>query len=216
MGEAPDQMILVETAEDVERLDRPGSQQGRLSDPDHAQRRRRQYRHRRPAKEVSQHRQPAQRRHLLRDPESPGSRSRAGGPGRPRPGAGQPEQLQQPPAGRDRQRAGDPLPPDRRRRRDPASWFRDVETVLITAGASAPEQVVQECIEYLETQLRRDLPGRDGPQGKRPFPAAQVAAAVAAGRGRRTQTPTSTRDRRRTVGCVCQSALTVDRHEPFE
>jgi 4-hydroxy-3-methylbut-2-enyl diphosphate reductase len=29
-------------------------------------------------------------------------------------------------------------------------WFRDVETVLITAGASAPEQVVQECVEYLE------------------------------------------------------------------
>ena len=39
---------------------------------------------------------------------------------------------------------------DRRRLRDSASWFRDVETVLITAGASAPEQVVQECIEYLE------------------------------------------------------------------
>jgi 4-hydroxy-3-methylbut-2-en-1-yl diphosphate reductase len=33
------------------------------------------------------------------------------------------------------------------------SWFRDVETVLITAGASAPEQVVQECIEYLETHF---------------------------------------------------------------
>ena len=29
----------------------------------------------------------------------------------------------------------------------------DVETVLITAGASAPEQVVQECIEYLETNF---------------------------------------------------------------
>jgi 4-hydroxy-3-methylbut-2-en-1-yl diphosphate reductase len=29
-------------------------------------------------------------------------------------------------------------------------WFRGVETVLITAGASAPEQVVQECIDYLE------------------------------------------------------------------
>jgi 4-hydroxy-3-methylbut-2-enyl diphosphate reductase len=28
-------------------------------------------------------------------------------------------------------------------------WFRGVNTVLITAGASAPEQVVQECIEYL-------------------------------------------------------------------
>jgi 4-hydroxy-3-methylbut-2-enyl diphosphate reductase len=29
-------------------------------------------------------------------------------------------------------------------------WFRDVQTVLITAGASAPEQVVQECVEYLQ------------------------------------------------------------------
>jgi 4-hydroxy-3-methylbut-2-enyl diphosphate reductase len=30
------------------------------------------------------------------------------------------------------------------------AWFNDVETVLITAGASAPEEVVQECIDYLE------------------------------------------------------------------
>jgi 4-hydroxy-3-methylbut-2-enyl diphosphate reductase len=29
-------------------------------------------------------------------------------------------------------------------------WFQDVETLLITAGASAPEDVVQECIEYLQ------------------------------------------------------------------
>jgi 4-hydroxy-3-methylbut-2-enyl diphosphate reductase len=29
-------------------------------------------------------------------------------------------------------------------------WFRGVDCVLITAGASAPEQVVQECIEYLQ------------------------------------------------------------------
>jgi 4-hydroxy-3-methylbut-2-en-1-yl diphosphate reductase len=29
-------------------------------------------------------------------------------------------------------------------------WFDGVETVLITAGASAPEEVVQECIDYLE------------------------------------------------------------------
>lgn len=29
------------------------------------------------------------------------------------------------------------------------SWFEKVDTVLITAGASAPEDVVQECIEYL-------------------------------------------------------------------
>jgi 4-hydroxy-3-methylbut-2-enyl diphosphate reductase len=30
------------------------------------------------------------------------------------------------------------------------AWFRGVETVLITAGASAPEKVVQQCIEYLQ------------------------------------------------------------------
>jgi 4-hydroxy-3-methylbut-2-enyl diphosphate reductase len=29
-------------------------------------------------------------------------------------------------------------------------WFEAAETVLITAGASAPEDVVQECIEYLQ------------------------------------------------------------------
>jgi 4-hydroxy-3-methylbut-2-enyl diphosphate reductase len=28
-------------------------------------------------------------------------------------------------------------------------WFEGVETLVITAGASAPESVVQECVEYL-------------------------------------------------------------------
>jgi 4-hydroxy-3-methylbut-2-enyl diphosphate reductase len=32
---------------------------------------------------------------------------------------------------------------------DPA-WFAGIETVVITAGASAPESVVQECVEYLQ------------------------------------------------------------------
>jgi 4-hydroxy-3-methylbut-2-enyl diphosphate reductase len=29
-------------------------------------------------------------------------------------------------------------------------WLDEVETVLITAGASAPEDVVQECVEFLQ------------------------------------------------------------------
>jgi 4-hydroxy-3-methylbut-2-enyl diphosphate reductase len=29
------------------------------------------------------------------------------------------------------------------------AWFQDVETVLVTAGASAPESVVQQCLDYL-------------------------------------------------------------------
>jgi len=31
-------------------------------------------------------------------------------------------------------------------------WFEDVETVVITAGASAPESVVDECVEYLKSR----------------------------------------------------------------
>lgn len=32
-------------------------------------------------------------------------------------------------------------------------WFHDVETVLITAGASAPESVVSECIDFLKNRF---------------------------------------------------------------
>ena len=34
-----------------------------------------------------------------------------------------------------------------------AEWFDGVETVLVTAGASAPEIVVQECLEFLEEKF---------------------------------------------------------------
>ena len=33
------------------------------------------------------------------------------------------------------------------------TWFQNVETVLMTAGASAPEDVVHECIEYLQSNF---------------------------------------------------------------
>ncbi|MEZ6060726.1 MAG: 4-hydroxy-3-methylbut-2-enyl diphosphate reductase [Planctomycetaceae bacterium] len=36
-------------------------------------------------------------------------------------------------------------------------WFEEVETVVITAGASAPEVVVQECIEFLKTNFAATL-----------------------------------------------------------
>ncbi|MHB1560670.1 MAG: 4-hydroxy-3-methylbut-2-enyl diphosphate reductase [Isosphaeraceae bacterium] len=36
-------------------------------------------------------------------------------------------------------------------------WFQGVETVLITAGASAPEQVVQECVEYLQRNFDAEI-----------------------------------------------------------
>ena len=41
-----------------------------------------------------------------------------------------------------------------------ASWFEGVETVLITAGASAPESVVQECIAYLKDRFGATVESR--------------------------------------------------------
>ena len=40
------------------------------------------------------------------------------------------------------------------------AWFKDVETVLITAGASAPESVVRECVEYLRAKFGATVEAR--------------------------------------------------------
>ena len=40
-----------------------------------------------------------------------------------------------------------------------ASWFDDVESVAITAGASAPEQVVQDCVEWLRKRFEKSPSG---------------------------------------------------------
>ena len=42
---------------------------------------------------------------------------------------------------------------------DPA-WFRGDETVLVTAGASAPESVVEECVEFLKSRFGADVEAR--------------------------------------------------------
>jgi 4-hydroxy-3-methylbut-2-enyl diphosphate reductase len=39
-------------------------------------------------------------------------------------------------------------------------WFDDVETVVITAGASAPESVVAECVAYLQTRYDARIESR--------------------------------------------------------
>ncbi len=36
-------------------------------------------------------------------------------------------------------------------------WFEEVETVVVTAGASAPEAVVQECIEFLQSHFAAEV-----------------------------------------------------------
>ncbi len=40
------------------------------------------------------------------------------------------------------------------------AWFAGIETVLITAGASAPESVVQECVDYLRDKFQATVEPR--------------------------------------------------------
>jgi 4-hydroxy-3-methylbut-2-enyl diphosphate reductase len=39
-------------------------------------------------------------------------------------------------------------------------WFRPTDTVLITAGASAPEEHVQDCVEYLRRRFGAEVESR--------------------------------------------------------
>jgi len=39
-------------------------------------------------------------------------------------------------------------------------WLKGVNTVLITAGASAPEEVVQECVSYLQDRFGASVESR--------------------------------------------------------
>jgi 4-hydroxy-3-methylbut-2-enyl diphosphate reductase len=39
-------------------------------------------------------------------------------------------------------------------------WLKDSDAVLITAGASAPEEVVQECVDYLQRRFRATTESR--------------------------------------------------------
>jgi 4-hydroxy-3-methylbut-2-enyl diphosphate reductase len=41
-----------------------------------------------------------------------------------------------------------------------ADWFTEAETVLVTAGASAPEDVVQECVDYLRQRFGAEVESR--------------------------------------------------------
>jgi 4-hydroxy-3-methylbut-2-en-1-yl diphosphate reductase len=40
------------------------------------------------------------------------------------------------------------------------SWFEDTQTVLVTAGASAPEKVVQGCVEFLKREFNAQVESR--------------------------------------------------------
>ena len=50
------------------------------------------------------------------------------------------------------------------------------ETVVITAGASAPEDVVQQCVALLQERFQASVESRNDLPGARAFPAAEITA----------------------------------------
>ena len=60
------------------------------------------------------------------------------------------------------------------------SWFRGDETVLVTAGASAPEQVVEECLEFLRQKFGATVEPRSVREEDVHFPLPKEMRAVLA------------------------------------
>lgn len=63
---------------------------------------------------------------------------------------------------------------------DPA-WFVDVETVLVTAGASAPEVVVEECLDWLRNRFGASVESRSIREESVSFPLPRELRGVAIG-----------------------------------
>ena len=146
MGEAPEAIVLVESPEEVDRLELSSQKLAYLTQTtlsvDDANRIIARLK-----AAVSAHRRPAEGRHLLRHAKSPGSGAAAVERGRRRARARQPEQLEQSAAGRAGRESGVVAhlidgPDD-----IDMAWFSPDNTVLVTAGASAAESVVEACVK---------------------------------------------------------------------
>ena len=149
MGQIAEPVTLVQTESDVDIARHSGRHAGRLCHPDHAERRRHPRHHRSAACALHRHRRPGDPRHLLRDAEPPDRGARTIEAGRRYPGGRSEEQFQFQPAARDRRRGRHAQLSDRRRQRSRAGLVRNAKTVGITAGASAPEVLVEDVIDAL-------------------------------------------------------------------
>ena len=150
MGQISEPVTLVQTEKRRRRARHPGRHAGRLCDADHAQRRRHARHHRRAAPPLHRYRRAGDARHLLRDAEPPDRGARTQQAGRRYPGGRRQEQFQLQPAARDRRGGRHAELSDRRRQRGGAGMVRRApRRVGITAGASAPEVLVEDVIDAL-------------------------------------------------------------------
>jgi 4-hydroxy-3-methylbut-2-enyl diphosphate reductase len=68
-------------------------------------------------------------------------------------------------------------------------WFNDGNRVLVTAGASAPEEVVQDCIRYLESNFGAKVENRVVREEDVHFPLPKALRSAGAGSGSGAATP---------------------------
>jgi 4-hydroxy-3-methylbut-2-enyl diphosphate reductase len=62
-----------------------------------------------------------------------------------------------------------------------SQWFRGVSTVLVTAGASAPEQVVEQCLDWLRERFGATVEPRSVREENVSFPLPRELRGIAAG-----------------------------------
>ena len=153
LGEAPAVTQVVDAPGGRGQSARARSGPRGLSDADHVEPRRNPPRDRGAAQEVPQHQGPARAGHLLRDGEPPdggeGRRQRM----RSAAGGGLGQQLEFEPAGRSGVQSGHEVVISSRTTAPfEPEWLQNVKTVGLTAGASAPEILVQEVVDFLAEQ----------------------------------------------------------------
>ena len=150
LGEAPDVTQVVSSAKEVESLQVPDPDRVAYLTQTTLESGRGAGHHSRAQDQVSQHRRAPLAGHLLRHGEPPGCGPQRGPRRRPGAGGGFHQQLQlQPPGGGFAQpgHASGYLI-DNSQAID-SDWLEGVNTVAVTAGASAPEVLVEDVVNYL-------------------------------------------------------------------
>ena len=158
MGEAPEHILLVETPEDVDRLELPTIPKLAYLTQTTLERRRREPRHRPRCGSGFRRSPSAQGRHLLRHAEPARGGARAGARGRPGAGGGQPQQLELRAAGRGR-RAICP-----RYLIDDVSDIDPPGLVATRRWCSPPApalpELVLECLDWLQNEFHAEVERR--------------------------------------------------------
>ena len=152
LGEAPLVTQVVGSPEQVESLTVPDPEPRGLSDANDVEPGRNQRHHRGAAAEVPQHQRAGSAGYLLCHREPPGRREAGGFRRRFAAGGGFGKQFELQPPGGSGAQPGHERPSDRQLQRHQPEWLEGVKTIALTAGASAPECLVEETVTFLRNK----------------------------------------------------------------